>query len=266
MDNACYGLGAYITLQVDPKPNINTNEDQSETKLVCSNLPTFFVELDAGITDGSSVNNYTYTWSKDGNIIADAKDSILNVNAIGTYSVEVVTPKGCSRTRTIKVITSDIAHIDSIDIVDLSDTNSVTVNVSGQGQYEYSIDAPNGPFQAVNFFNNVTAGIHEIYIFDKNNCGTISKAIAVVGIPKFFTPNGDGYNDYWNIKGINQSFNTNSTIYIFDKYGKLIKQILASDKGWDGMLNGNQMPADDYWFTVKLQDGRESKGHFSLKR
>lgn len=266
LDNACYGLGAYITLQVDPKPNINTNEDQSETKLVCSNLPTFFVELDAGITDGSSVNNYTYTWSKDGNIIADAKDSILNVNAIGTYSVEVVTPKGCSRTRTIKVITSDIAHIDSIDIVDLSDTNSVTVNVSGQGKYEYSIDAPNGPFQAVNFFNNVTAGIHEIYIFDKNNCGTISKAIAVVGIPKFFTPNGDGYNDYWNIKGINQSFNTNSTIYIFDKYGKLIKQILASDKGWDGMLNGNQMPADDYWFTVKLQDGRESKGHFSLKR
>jgi gliding motility-associated-like protein len=266
LDNSCYGLGPYITLQVDPKPNINTNEDQSEIKLVCSNLPSFFVKLDAGINDGSSVNNYTYTWSKDGIIIADAKDSSLNVNTIGIYSVEVATLKGCSRTRTIKVITSDIAHIDSVVIDDLKEINTITINVSGQGLYEYSIDAPNGPFQTANFFNHVTAGIHEIFIIDKNNCGTISKTIAVVGVPKFFTPNGDGYNDYWNIKGLNGNFNSNSTIYIFDRYGKLIKQILTSDKGWDGIINGNQMPADDYWFTVKLEDGRESKGHFSLIR
>jgi hypothetical protein len=63
------------------------------------------------------------------------------------------------------------------------------------------LDEPNGPFQLSNFFDNVAAGIHEVYINDSNGCGTISKTIAVLGLPKFFYPNGDGYNDYWNLKG-----------------------------------------------------------------
>ena len=115
-------------------------------------------------------------------------------------------------------------------------------------------------------FENVGAGIHDIYIIDKNGCGTITKKIAVIGVPKFFTPNGDGYNDFWNVKGVSAIFNSKSNIYIFDRYGKLLKQILTSSQGWDGTINGSPMPADDYWFTIKLEDGREAKGHFTLKR
>ena len=62
----------------------------------------------------------------------------------------------------------------------------------------------------------------------------MSQTIAVIGVPKFFTPNGDGQNDYWNVKGVNANFNENSIIYIFDRYGKLLKQIVASSQGWDG--------------------------------
>jgi len=72
-------------------------------------------------------------------------------------------------------------------------------------------------------------------------------------VPKFFTPNGDGYNDYWNIKGVNNIFSSKSIIYIFDRYGKLMKQILPSSQGWDGTINGEPMPADDYWFTKKSE-------------
>jgi gliding motility-associated-like protein len=266
LDNACYGLGPYITLTVNPKPNLNTNEDHSDDNLVCSNLPSFYVQLDAGINDGTPTGNYSYTWTKDSQPIIGQTQSTLDVNTMGLYSVEVKSLAGCSRTRTIKVTASDIAHISSIAIVDLSETNTVTVNATGPGQYEYSLDSPYGPFQISNFFENVSSGIHEVYINDRNDCGTISQKIAVIGVPKFFTPNGDGHNDYWNLKGVNSSFNSKSIIYIFDRYGKLIKQIIPSGMGWDGTFNGQLLPTDDYWYTVKLEDGREAKGHFSLKR
>lgn len=265
-DNACYGLSLRITLKVNPKPNIDTNDDFEENELVCSNLPTFFVTLDSGILDGSSATNYTYIWKKDGLILPNDTAPTLNVNQQGDYTVTVSSLDGCSRTRTIKVTASDVAKITTIAIADLSDSNSVTVQGTGQGKYEYSLDAPFGPFQESNFFDTVPSGIHEVFINDKNGCGTVSQSIAVIGVPKYFTPNGDGQNDYWNVKGVNAAFNKNSTIFIFDRYGKLIKQIITSGQGWDGTLNGSVLPADDYWYTLKLEDGRETKGHFSLKR
>lgn len=265
-DNSCYGLSPRVTLTVNPKPNINTNADLDENELVCSNLPTFFVRLDSGILDGTPTTDYTYIWTKDNIVLTNETSSTLEVNTPGEYTVAVSSFSGCSRIRTIKVTASDIAEITSISIVDLSDVNSITVNATGQGQYEYSLDAPSGPFQDSNFFDNVTAGIHEVYINDKNGCGTVSKTIAVIGVPKFFTPNGDGYNDYWNVKGVNENFNENSIIYIFDRYGKLLKQIVPSRQGWDGTFSGLPLPSDDYWYSIKLEDGREAKGHFSLKR
>jgi gliding motility-associated-like protein len=270
LDNACFGLGAYITLKVNPKPNIDTNDSQKANELVCSNLPSFFVTLDAGLIGNTPSSDYNYVWSKDGSIIPGETNAILDVNEEGIYTVEVSTlnpdPNSCSRFRTITVTASDIAHLDSVSISDLSDYNTITATVSGPGNYDYSIDLPNGPFQESNFFENISPGIHDLYIHDKNNCGTLKKTIAVLGIPKFFTPNNDGYNDYWNIKGANETLNTGARIFIYDRYGKVIKQVLASSNGWDGTYVGNPMPADDYWYSIKLEDGREAKGHFSLKR
>lgn len=255
-----------IPFTVNPLPKINLNTDGSEDELVCSNLPTFYVQLNAGIQDGSPINNYTYIWSKDGIVIPGKTDYTLDVNTEGIYTVEVATLSGCGRIRTIKVTPSDIAHFDTEIVADMTDINTITINVTGAGDYEYSLDEPSGFFQDSNILTNVPAGIHEIFIRDKNGCGTISKTIAVVGLPKFFTPNNDGYNDYWNVKGVNANFNAKSIIYIFDRYGKLLKQISPTSEGWDGTFNGNPMSGDDYWYTLKLEDGREAKGHFSLKR
>ena len=251
---------------VNSLPPINLNSDGSENELVCSNLPTFFVTLNAGIQGGDPTNDYTYKWFKDNVLLPNEINYTLDVNQEGNYTVEVRTASGCYRIRTIKVTASDIASITSIDVVDLADTNTVTVNVSGKGIYEYSLDEPFGPFQDSNFFDYVPAGIHEVYINDKNGCGTVSKTIAVVGVPKFFTPTGDGFNDYWNVKGLSASFNGKSIIYIFNRFGKLLKQIIPTDQGWDGTFTGQPLPSDDYWYTVKFDDGREAKGHFSLKR
>ena len=264
LDNSCYGF-AIINLIVESLPDINSNEDHSQDQLVCTNDPAYTVTLDAGIQDGFPTSNYTYIWSKDGVVLPDTTPTII-VNSAGIYTVEVSTLLDCSRTRTIKVTASDIATITTIDIKDLTDTNTVTINATGPGKYEYSLGDVSGPYQTSNIFNNVPSGIHDVFINDINGCGTVSKTISVIGVPKFFTPNNDTYNDFWNVKGINSNFNPNSTIYIFDRYGKLLKQLNPLSQGWDGTFNGAPLPSDDYWYTIKLEDGREAKGHFSLKR
>jgi gliding motility-associated-like protein len=105
-----------------------------------------------------------------------------------------------------------------------------------------------------------------LYVRDQNGCGTNVIQINVIGYLKFFTPNNDGANDFWQVKGIDNQFQANSTISIFDRYGKLITQIQPNAQGWDGTFNGQALPASDYWFKVNLEDGRIFKGHFSLKR
>ncbi len=81
--------------------------------------------------------------------------------------------------------------------------------------------------------------------------------------PKFFTPNNDNFNDHWTIESAYLAPNT--AIRIFDRYGKLIKE-LAPNASWDGTYLGHQQPASDYWFTVTRLNGTEFRGHFSLKR
>ena len=90
LDNACFGIGNYISLTVNSLPNINENKNHSEDQLVCSNLPSFFVQLNAGIQDGSPASNYNYTWTKDGTILTTETAPTLKVNTEGNYTVEVL--------------------------------------------------------------------------------------------------------------------------------------------------------------------------------
>ncbi|OYX86446.1 MAG: gliding motility protein, partial [Flavobacteriales bacterium 32-34-25] len=230
-DNSCFGIGLHITLRVNPKPNIDINESRLADVFVCNNLPNYFETLTAGILDGSPTTNYTYIWSKDNQVIIGQTNATLDVNTAGIYTVMVTSQYDCSRTRTITVTASDIAQITNIEIKELSDNNTVLILVDGVGNYEYSLDDSNGFYQDANIFENVPAGIHEIYVRDKNGCGIANESIAILGAPKFFTPNNDGFNDYWNIKGINTEFNSNTVIRIFDRYGKLIKDINPQGQG-----------------------------------
>lgn len=233
---------------------------------MCSNLPTFTKEINAGLLDITPTSNCNYVWSFNGNPIAGESNYNLTVNKEGIYTVEVSNTEGCSRTRTITVMASDIANIVGINIVDLAKSNSISVSVTGAGDYVYGLDEEFGPYQTENIFTNVPAGIHTVFVKDLNGCGFVPREVAVLGIPNYFTTNEDGFNDTWNIKGANTSLNAKTVIQIFDRYGKLIEQILPTSRGWDGTFNGQPMSANDYWYSIQLGDGRIIKGHFSLKR
>ncbi|MEP5595736.1 MAG: T9SS type B sorting domain-containing protein, partial [Flavobacteriaceae bacterium] len=81
--------------------------------------------------------------------------------------------------------------------------------------------------------------------------------------PRFFTPNSDNINDRWIIPN---SSNQIETVFVFDQYGKFLKQIIDISEGWDGTFKGSPLPANDYWYLVSYRDGKTLKGHFSLIR
>jgi len=260
-NNECFGLGHHITLHADKIPEI---ELIGKEEIICLNNPTYYVTLNAGLVNFTTSSFYSYQWSLNQVPINGANSYTLNVNASGLYSVAVFNAANCANTRTITVSASESATITNIIITDIVDVNSVVVIVDGIGDYVYSLDG--FYYQISNTFYNVEPGLNTVYVKDLNNCGIVDRNIGVLSIPKFFTPNGDGFNDLWNIKGYNARFNTNTTLSIYNRFGKLLKQISSDSQGWDGIFNGQQLPSTDYWYVVKLEDGRIEKGHFSLKR
>jgi gliding motility-associated-like protein len=252
--NACYGISE-VQLTLFVLPNIET---EFET-LYCLNFFPQTITLTGGVI-GDSPNNYYYNWS------TGETTSAIEINAIGTYSVTVTNTNGCSKVRRVTVLPSNIATFSSIDVKDASEHNSITVLVTGEGDYHYAIDNVNGPYQDSNTFEDVRPGFHTIFVRDKNDCGIVDKLVSVIGFPKFFTPNHDGFNDTWQVYGVSSQFQPSSVIHIFDRFGKLIKQLDPKGPGWDGTFDGSLLPTNDYWFSVTLEDGRIFKSHFTLKR
>ena len=252
-DNACYGI-SQVLLQVNPLPILQ--DDQ--TIIYCLNTFPAAINLNAGVIGGGS--GLSYSWNT-----GEATEDI-QVNQAGVYRVTVENANGCSQQRQITVVASDTATIENIVVTDASEQNAIAVFVSGVGNYEFALDNPLGNYQNIGFFDQVSPGIHTVYVRDINGCGITQEMVSVIGFMKFFTPNGDGFNDTWQVIGLSSQFQPDSKIIIYDRYGKLITLITPEHSGWDGTYNGYKMPASDYWFQAILQDGRSFKGHFTLKR
>ena len=146
-----------------------------------------------------------------------------------------------------------------------SDAQVIYAYVLPLGNYEYQLDG--GNFQSSNVFGGVSTGTHTVTVRDLNQCGELSETVELLDFPRFFTPNGDTYNDTWNIFELRNQ--ANAKIYIFDRLGKLLKQLSPADSGWDGTFNNKDLPASDYWFVVYYKEKNEDKifkSHFALKR
>ncbi len=163
-----------------------------------------------------------------------------------------------------------------VTIVDDSDNNSISIDPTnlGIGDYQYALineDGNQTSFQDIPLFEDLTGGFYTIVVEDKNGCRpNATLEVSVIEYPKFFTPNNDGINDTWAIKGANSTFYPNAQINIFNRFGKVVAQIEVDTPGWTGTYGGKTLPSDDYWFSIILVDrngnARERKGNFSLLR
>lgn len=197
----------------------------------------------------------------------------------GRYFAEITTISGTPPTVAdvggILITFYGIPILDRVEIIDTNlsidpDMNNIEIFVNGNSSYEYAING--GEFQDDPIFRDIPPGVNSVIINDKNGCGTTEPIdFLVVGYPKFFTPNGDSINDAWNISGIETL--TDPLVFVFDRYGKLLKQLNANTIGWDGTFNGRPMPSSDYWFRFEYSEQEDAilvakirKTHFTLKR
>lgn len=220
------------------------------------------------IHSGLSASLHTFVWT---NETGTTVGTGTNYTAVlpGVYTlVATRTATGCvSEPVSVTVTPSEPAVVTYEVVNDFADSQSIHITATGQGNnFEYQLD--NGLFQDSPVFENVYSGLHTITVRDKNGCGSTTVQAIVINYPKYFTPNGDGIHDSWNIKDLaNQQ---SASITIFDRYGKIITQIRPSGYGWDGTYNGNMMPSDDYWFSVNYTDenqvAQEFRAHFAMKR
>lgn len=259
-------LRTAITAVVDSKiPEFDIMQD---TYVLCNDIGSITLET----TNPEA--NYSYVWKKEGVLITGNLASI-SANSIGNYSVSAISEAGClSEEKSISIINSERATITKNDfvIVDNSINNTIYVNNPnlGIGDYEFALDDEFGMYRNVGFFENITTGIHTLFIKDKFGCGTQEYQFSVLEYPKFFTPNADGENDIWKIEGYDKDFYTISEVYIYDRFGKLIYTIDKNSDGWNGDSDNGKSISNDYWFKTILTDlngySIEKTGNFSLIR
>lgn len=254
-DDICYGMRE-VELRVLKLPQI----EASEELYYCTDSYPAPISLIAN-SQGTGSANFTYEWS------TGETSRFILIDSVGDYSVTVTSPNGCQKTKTFTVLPSEIATITGIEVRDLGGNNSVSISVTGEGTYQYAIESVAGPYQDSNQFENLRPGFYTVYVRDiKSDCGIIAQSISVIGYPKYFTPNGDGFHDTWSLKGVSDQFQPNSRVLIYNRFGKIVKSLDDASEAWDGNYNGSIMPNSDYWFIGLLQDGRRFKGHFTLKR
>ena len=267
-DTLCVNDDFTFDVIVNPLPKFTVTSPQ----IVCLSGPplTLFVENPAAV--------YDYVWTApNGN---ESFGSQITIESGGLYTVTATTTNGtlCTRTREIQVNESIVATITDADvtIVDDSENNSISIDPTnlGIGDYQYALINEDGiqtSFQDIPLFENLTGGFYTIVVEDKNGCRpNATLEVSVIEYPKFFTPNNDGINDTWAIKGANSTFYPNAQINIFNRFGKVVAQIEVDTPGWTGTYGGKTLPSDDYWFSIILVDRngrtRNRKGNFSLLR
>lgn len=201
-------------------------------------------------------------------IIGTWLPSTIDNTTSGTY---VFTPNSnqCATSQSINVTVYQptLVNVEWTVTDAFSENQIVTVIATDVGNYLYQLDF--GPLQTSPVFEHVSAGTHTLTVYDANGCSPpiIKDNVLVIDYPTYFTPNGDSFHEYWNIPDL--SIFPNSKIFIFDRYGKLLKQISPTGLGWDGTFIGQPLPSTDYWFTAEYMERNVSKtfkAHFSLKR
>jgi len=242
--SGCYAVTSFL-VEVLPLPVIEMPDDY----ILCEG-ETITITAPAGFE--------AYEWS------TGQTTQSVNIIEPGQYTVTVWQGNDdllCGASKTIVVTLLSAPVITDVQVDDWThSSNTIVINTEAGDYREFSIDGIN--YQDSNVFRGLEPGLYTVYV--KNTCGIATHEVVLLMYPRFFTPNGDGINETWHIEYA--FWEPGLITNVCDRYGKLITSFRGSSPGWDGTLNGHNLPSTDYWFVVERADGRVLKGHFSLIR
>lgn len=268
----CFSVFSFL-LKLKSKPDFNNPDDY----VLCCSGTVIHEEINLGqfstaILKGHNPANNTISYYKSNGDAILGSNSIQDPYFVTAPLTEVFfrienNSGGCFDTGSFKIqaYLKDRTNPFNVKIETkdwTNDKNSIEVFVEESGKYEYSIDGIN--YQDKSLFENLVAGDYTIYVRNPEKCALEKKEVFLLMYPVYFTPNNDNFNDYWKINSSNSE--PNMKILIYDRYGKFLKSLNPLGVGWDGTFNNELMPASDYWFVVDRQNGKQYKGHFTLKR
>ncbi|MBR5983833.1 MAG: T9SS type B sorting domain-containing protein [Bacteroidales bacterium] len=199
----------------------------------------------------------TYEWNN------GTSNPYIDISVPGYYSVSVTNTSGCTASTSMRADFSD-NYPEIVNIT--SGKGLVVVEVQG-GTPPYYYSADGRTWQSSNIFDNLPSSFYDIMVQDNNHCIDTEQTFldASVGIPSFFTPNGDGFNDTWVLTGLYMY--PDSKVAVYDRYGKELFTSKGAICEWDGMYGGRPLPSDSYWYVVYLGEGFPvMKGCVTIKR
>jgi len=266
----CYTISSF-KIKVIQNPVFELVE---KDKYICINLLPQTVNFEIENLQG----NYEFSVYNDlGDLVNTPfitnTNTSISLTEAGSYTItaETVDGNNCTTSKLINLLPATPATAINFTMNEYwhKEIFSLDIQVEGTGMYQYTIDNENGPYQEDNVLINITPGIHTVYVKEINGCGVTSKIIDLFGFSEFFTPNGDGEHDFWQVQGIN--FKPTAKIHIFDRNGRLYYTFFpALNQKWDGTNNGKPAPEGEYWFTAEMTnyngDPITRQGHFSLLR
>jgi len=263
--NGCVGTPISVTAIVNPLPRPSLTGGNICVDAIGVSFTTY--TLNSGLNN----TDFTFQWFLNGVLQNLSNGNTFMATAAGNYSVIATNiATGCVSSSVFATVTSSLpaTSISAVGSFAFDQNASITVTaLDPNPNYQYALDY--GALQFSNVFTNVNPGNHIVTVTDTNGCTNLSTNVFIIGYPTYFTPNSDGFNDYWNVIGLENQ--PTSNIYIYDRYGKFLKQISSKSLGWDGTYLGSPVPSSDYWFTIEYiepltTDLKVFKSHFSLKR
>lgn len=259
-NNNCGGIGSFLAIV-----NSNISADIEDLYTICYSNTESAIFL-----DGNSINDI-WEW-RDGTGTIISNEQTIRLSEAENYALTVYKTQNnllCSDTKNFEIRLPLVMNFREVT----TENNQIYISIEGFSSYEYSIDGVNyfGTDQEYTF-RNVEAGVYTVSVRDVNNCEhPIEIVVGFIGYPRFFTPNGDGINDYWKIKGVSPELYTAGEIYIYDRYGRSLHfmNLNTNLEGWDGTFGGQRLASNDYWFRAVLTDNDNNTivktGHFTLK-
>ena len=251
------------TIVAEIAPGVNLNATVEPVYECTGDTPENYVNIT--MEDPSVLGSVMYALDS-----TDPNDMQLNPDfrniAPGTHFIGISHADGC-------VQQTDDFIIEGFEPLTLSleqrNINEITAIAAGGSEpYTFYFDGRDNGEDDTYYITRTDT--YTVSVIDNNGCevsAQIFMEFIDIEIPNFFTPDGDGQNDLWKPRNIEQF--PEILIKIFDRYGREVDRVAVDHRGWDGTYKGSELPTGDYWYIIKLQgevDDREFVGHFTLYR